>query len=1138
MNRLSILLVFITFCNLLNAQIDREFWFAVPKETSSHGYITKNNNVSFKIAALDLDAVVRVSMPANPDFIPHEFTVRTGTSYIDTLAVSYDAFDEIHCNPTDKSMAMVSGKSNRGFYITSSSDITVYYDYDNTNNSDLFSLKGQNALGIEFYTPFQSIRDNHLFPNQPYSSIDIVASEDGTIINVDNPSATPLFEGQLNTFSVSLNRGECYSIRALSRLGNLHLGGTHISSNKPIAVTGNDDSLDFGPNPPAGINWNMAGDQLVPVSMISSQYVVMSSNGPYSKLDPDATGKNNYNSEQIFVLATENNTVIKFFNTKGALLYTSPTLMKGQQDYYAVNSNNPDNSSIYIVSTDLSKHFYVWQLTCSGYEISGAIIPPISDCTGTSETSIYRSDTVSQFALNLMIPYDDTKDWNDPYQPHNYFILEYNTAGGKSSFNIPGSWFEPNVSAKWAVLKNTNRQFDTSLIPCNQAIRISNNKDFFHLGVINGNAPAPTNKYGYFSLFSSSQSSAGVVLGSAQYPSAVVCFGDTVLLKASGGLGYTWHYGSQTGPPTYLSDSKSATPKVICPAGIHRFYVTIQRPKCFNEVTFVVSVFVQGKVRALFETDKTTGCAPFQVHFFNTSTGANKFQWSCHMDSGAFIPFVPLVQSEFNQPATGFFQNSLLPYKPIVYTYKLLASYNYMCSDTFCKQIVVYPNITAELSPKDTIVCSKSIVKFNNLSTGDLGDTLYQWHFGDGNSSFITNPLHVYENTGTTDSIYKVSMIATSPYNCKDTSNAVVMVHPYFRAEFSVDSEKGCSPFTIKVYNNSLNKGAIGKYLWNFGDSIFSNNELPVHTYLNDSTNNQSNTFLKHYIKLLASTADGLCISGDSVLLTVYPLVKANFGFSPEGGKSPLSVQFTNHSVNALMSSYVFGDGARILEQNPINQFLNNTLQPIDYSAKLIVISNYDCVDSIVKIITVLPNCKTTASFTIDKTEGFSPLAINFTNTSINASSIMWNFGDQLISDEQNPSHEYASNSINPVDYQVKLVTYHPYCSSDSVTKTIHVLPDPESGIASGKGFDAQIYLYPNPVHNNLNFKFQIVKTSEIIIELLEPSGNLLKKIKTTYSSVSNSNTMNINLESFNQSILFVKVTLNDKIAVFKILKQ
>ena len=128
------------------AQVDREFWFAIPKETWGHPGsgtgIDAANNVSFKIAAMSLDAKVTISMPANPSFTKREFTVLAGKSRIEVMATSFAEFETVYANNTVTNSLELSGYSNKGILIQSDNDISVYYDLANPFNTELH-IKGE-----------------------------------------------------------------------------------------------------------------------------------------------------------------------------------------------------------------------------------------------------------------------------------------------------------------------------------------------------------------------------------------------------------------------------------------------------------------------------------------------------------------------------------------------------------------------------------------------------------------------------------------------------------------------------------------------------------------------------------------------------------------------------------------------------------------------------------------------------------------------------------------------------------------------------------------------------------------------------------------------------------------------------------
>ncbi|MCX6272977.1 MAG: PKD domain-containing protein, partial [Bacteroidetes bacterium] len=65
--------------------------------------------------------------------------------------------------------------------------------------------------------------------------------------------------------------------------------------------------------------------------------------------------------------------------------------------------------------------------------------------------------------------------------------------------------------------------------------------------------------------------------------------------------------------------------------------------------------------------------------------------------------------------------------------------------------------------------CKNSPVPFTNQSTGAIS---YQWYFGDGSGSILTNPTHTYANGGT----YTITLIAVNKCYCSDTVTSTIFI--------------------------------------------------------------------------------------------------------------------------------------------------------------------------------------------------------------------------------------------------------------------------------------------------------------------------------------------------------------------------
>ncbi len=1053
----------------LVAQVDREFWFVIPKETQGHGPINIINNVSFKIAntSSNAPAHVKIEMPANGAFVIRTFTIPAGLSHVEIMATSYAEFDLLYANPSAGNVPPISGINNRGIHITSDIDITVYYDYDNFYNRDLFSLKGKNALGTEFFTPFQTIWDNGWasYDPDPISSVEIVATEDGTDVYITPPTnPLPIFKGtpDNNTFLIKLNKGDTYTLVANSKLGALHPSGTYIRSTKKIAVTTNDDSVGL----PGGC-YDIAGDQMVPVNILKNKYIVMT--GAESRNFPPVGSHDSNSAEQIFVLATRDNTCIQFYDNTGAVLYTTPTLAKGKQDYYSVDISNPNNSSIFIQAVvpglppnapvldpvnqkDTSNRFAVWHITGVGCEIGGAIVPPIFDCTGSSQVSFYKSTTVATLSLNLMIRLDKGQPFGAGTQSYNFFTLIY--SDGTPDFHIPGSWFEENSKGGWAVLKKINKDFGT-LLHGGQAHKIVNSVDVFHLGIINGQNPQ-TNKYGYFSSFNADSAQVRVADPNDLIYEKTSCFGDTVYLTASGGLNYSWYHLEPSPLPwstAYLSDPKSPTPQVFAPVGKHKFICVVKQAKCFGNDTLYVDVEVLPQVPSIFTTDKTTICDPDNILFTATDVGATKYEWKEKIGSNSetLMPPPPNPLS-FVKTYNGF--NKLTT--PINITYKLTAIKFLGCSNPVSKTITVYPEIKAQFVTNplmDTIGCHPHSVTFVNKSNGNVTDTSYYWTFGDFGSTNVKNPKHAYQNWfGYKDSIYHTQLVVTSPYYCRDTARQDFYVHPYIKAGFTADTVKGCSPLTITLINNSLNKPAIknalgqSNYVWDFGDgspldttskAVFSHS-FPINT---------SATSISYKVILtVKNNSPNGCPDTVSRIITVYPSTAISFIINPNlaGYCDSTVVQFTA-IPSAAITSYLwdFGDGNTSTLQNPSHLFTNLTTGDITYNVKLTGMSSTYCNGYATK--DVIVHAFLDPQFGMDISSSCAPFNAKIKNKSRGGIiKYDWYYGD-LNHDNHSvidTIHTYRNNTNSDLAPSVKLVITNSGGCKDSVSQRLDVYPE------------------------------------------------------------------------------------------------
>ena len=215
-------------------------------------------------------------------------------------------------------------------------------------------------------------------------------------------------------------------------------------------------------------------------------------------------------------------------------------------------------------------------------------------------------------------------------------------------------------------------------------------------------------------------------------------------------------------------------------------------------------------------------------------------------------------------------------------------------------------------------------------------------------------------------------------------------------ANFSSNITSGYAPLSIQFIDTSQNATA---WNWDFGDSTYSTQQNPMHTY--SAAGNYTLTFTVSNENGTDSKTSTINVSERSVL----PV--ADFSTSVSSGYSPLSVQFTDLSQNEASRNWDFENDGNT-DSTAVNPAYVYGIPGI-YTAKLTAI-NDNGTNSKSAIITVSERpIFPVADFSTNTVSGYAPLSVQFTDLSKNAASRSWNFGDGTVSMQTNPTHVYSS---------------------------------------------------------------------------------------------------------------------------------
>lgn len=425
---------------------NKEFWFVAPDAAKAHS----DRPVFFMITAGARESEVTISMPANDSFLPKTRALAPYESW--KVDFSSDEEMDLIENSINDSYKV----TEKGILITATNAVSAYYEINGGSQKEIFTLKGEKALGSEFYTPFQTAYDistKASFKNQAFRQIQIVATEDNTVVHFQAPSDIANSNGvtlAANTqHSITLQRGETLLLRGADRTSDLM--GTHVwtENGKKIAVIVFEDSV------ASGNGEDPIGDQLVPVDMLGTSYLVIKG---YST---------NTVQDHIYVLATKDNTDVKV----GGIL--KATINAGQFEVIPVGVGAGDPQYRYV---ETSKPAYCYHQSAHGGELGGALIP-----------SMY---SISSRSISFA---------NHNNASNNIFLIYRDKA--KDSFTV-----KDGSGTKKLDVKNTDTGVDGWLYSkqafpkSDETVTISNKDGAFALGYFTA-VTSSTALYGYLSNF-------------------------------------------------------------------------------------------------------------------------------------------------------------------------------------------------------------------------------------------------------------------------------------------------------------------------------------------------------------------------------------------------------------------------------------------------------------------------------------------------------------------------------------------------------------------------------------------------------------------------------------------------------------
>ncbi len=376
-----------------------------------------------------------------------------------------------------------------------------------------------------------------------------------------------------------------------------------------------------------------------------------------------------------------------------------------------------------------------------------------------------------------------------------------------------------------------------------------------------------------------------------------------------------------------------------------------------------------------------------------------------------------------------------------VHTYLSSGNYNVtltILTTTGCSSQASHPTLILPAPGADFSYSNQtcSMILFSDLSTAPTGYFIIEWNwdFGDGFTSSIQNPSHIYSSPG----IYNVSLVVradSTGYVCTDTVSYSVQTFELPTVFFTWNPEPTSLGDQTDFFGTSGN--TITTWYWDFDDGNFATTQNASHTFATTGTFN---------VELTVTDING-CDNTiiHQVSVTDVPALDFTWNYGCEGEPVQFTVLSPPTDIPAVLSwSWLFGDGGTSTEMEPTHIYTATGT----YDVSLTIIDTTSTTNTLVKQITI--NLPPVSAFSSD-TPACTGNSVQFTDNSTTPTGYItewhWDFGDgtsQTVTYPNNPnvSHIYSNSGT----YIVALsITNSDSCTSSS-QNSLTITPGPIAG--------------------------------------------------------------------------------------------
>jgi len=308
-------------------------------------------------------------------------------------------------------------------------------------------------------------------------------------------------------------------------------------------------------------------------------------------------------------------------------------------------------------------------------------------------------------------------------------------------------------------------------------------------------------------------------------------------------------------------------------AGIYPTCLEIVNDTCYAESCAIIDIgnSNNGDCISLFEYDTTQN--NFEIDYLNLSLGdLDSVIWDFGDNSSS-----KLMNPTHTFPSAGKYLTCLYIFAE-------------ECFDLYCDEITINPINDCEAFFEYDTTENNFEITYNNISLGDIDSVL--WNFGDGTTSKLTNPSHIFSAEGE-----YLTCLTIFAKQCSDSYCQTVKIENTINCEanfsFLTDSDR---PNIVHFTDESI--GTNIALEWDFDDidegGSFSTDQNPSHIFPENSNYN---------VKLLVSNSN--CSHEITKTIQINVPLSINFTFQLDSNNSiPNTFNFESEIAGIYDTSY------------------------------------------------------------------------------------------------------------------------------------------------------------------------------------------------------------------------------------------